>query len=130
MNKKPILLEEDFNKDKARELMLSFRVECIPVVDGNKRIISVIQWPDLFDKRLERQKLIDNPVIIMAGGEGTRLSPFTRVLPKPLMPIGEKPIIELIIDRFAEFGCAQFYISCNYKANLLKAYFSELGVWL
>ena len=59
----------------------------------------------------------------MAGGKGTRLEPFTYIMPKPLIPIGNKPIIEIIIERFAEFGINEFYISLNYKANMIKAYF-------
>lgn len=61
----------------------------------------------------------------MAGGEGSRLAPFTKILPKPLMPIGDKPIIEIIIGRFMDFGCNDFYLSLHYKANIIKAYFKD-----
>jgi NDP-sugar pyrophosphorylase family protein len=54
-----------------------------------------------------------------------RLNPFTKILPKPLMPIGEKPIIEIIINRFFDYGCKDFYLSLNYKSNIIKAYFSD-----
>ena len=57
------------------------------------------------------------PVVIMAGGEGTRLAPFTNVLPKPLIPVHDKPIIEHIIQRFYEIGCQEFYITVNYKSR-------------
>jgi len=62
----------------------------------------------------------------MAGGKGTRLHPFTKVLPKPLIPIQEKPILEIIIDKFRDFGCKTFYLSVNYKSNMIKAYFNDL----
>ena len=62
----------------------------------------------------------------MAGGRGTRLEPFTKVLPKPLIPIHEKPIVEHIIDRFLKIGSKHFYLSVNYKSKILKAYFEEL----
>lgn len=127
MNKKPIVLKEGFDVEKAKEIMLSLEIECIPIVNEDQKVISAIRWHDLFDRKFDRKHLIDNPVIIMAGGEGTRLSPFTHVFPKPLMPIGEKPIIELIIDKFFEFGCKDFYLSLNYRANILKAYFNELN---
>jgi len=126
MNKKPVVLEEGFDGKKAKELMLSLLIDCIPVLDAEKKIVSAIWWTDLFDKKEVKKKAVDNPVVIMAGGEGTRLSPFTHAFPKPLLPIGGKPIIELIIERFAEFGCSDFYLSVNYKANILKAYFSEV----
>ena len=62
----------------------------------------------------------------MAGGKGTRLEPFTKVLPKPLVPVHEKPIIEHIIERFKELSCSEFHIMINYKAKILKSYFEEL----
>lgn len=65
------------------------------------------------------------PVVIMAGGRGTRLEPYTKVLPKPLLPVGELPIIEHIMQRFEEYDCNAFHIVVNYKRQLLKAYFNE-----
>jgi NDP-sugar pyrophosphorylase family protein len=65
------------------------------------------------------------PVVIMAGGKGTRLAPFTSVLPKPLVLVGDKPIVEHIMERFAASGCRDFLMSVNYKANLIKAYLEE-----
>jgi NDP-sugar pyrophosphorylase family protein len=62
----------------------------------------------------------------MAGGKGTRLDPFTRVLPKPLIPLGEKTVIEHIIDSFLEFGVSKFYLSVNEKSKIIKSYFEEL----
>ena len=62
----------------------------------------------------------------MAGGQGSRLAPYTKVLPKPLLPIGEVPIVELIIDRFVQHGCTDVYLTVSYKANLIKAYFKDM----
>ena len=64
-------------------------------------------------------------VVIMAGGKGTRLEPFTNVLPKPLVPINEKPVIQHIIDRFFQNGVLNFFVTLNYKSKILKAYFRE-----
>jgi len=66
-------------------------------------------------------------VVIMAGGKGTRLEPFTKILPKPLVPIHEKPIIEHIIEKFTTIGIDDFHITTNYKSRILKAFFEELN---
>lgn len=83
------------------------------------------EWIDIFKNKPKESKRLNLPVVIMAGGEGTRLTPFTKVFPKPLMPIGEKPVIELIINKFADYGCDDFYLSLNYKAGMIKAYFND-----
>jgi NDP-sugar pyrophosphorylase family protein len=62
----------------------------------------------------------------MAGGKGTRLEPFTKVLPKPLIPIGDKTIIEIIIEKFTDYEIDNFYVSVNHKAKIIKSYFEEL----
>ncbi|MFA5339655.1 MAG: nucleotidyltransferase family protein [Candidatus Omnitrophota bacterium] len=125
MNRRPLTLKEGFAKEDAKNLMLQRQVECLPVVDGTKKVISCLWWTDLFESNPKNFKSLKLPVVIMAGGEGVRLHPFTKVLPKPLMPIGDKPIIEIIIDRFFGYGCEDFYLSLNYKSNMIKAYFSD-----
>jgi dTDP-glucose pyrophosphorylase/predicted transcriptional regulator len=127
MNRNPVYLPQGSTIENLKEVMLSKRIEHIPLVDEEKRITSIIRWTELFDMQLKKKKAIDIPVVIMAGGEGKRLSPFTKILPKPLIPIGEKPIIELIIDRLYEFGCKEYYFLLNYKANMIKSYFNDLA---
>ena len=90
-----------------------------------RKVISCLWWTDLFDSKPDNPESLKLPVVIMAGGEGTRLAPFTKILPKPLMPMGDKPIIEVIINRFYDYGCNDFYLSLNYKSNIIKAYFSD-----
>lgn len=65
--------------------------------------------------------------MIMAGGKGTRLYPYTKILPKPLIPIGDIPIMERIIGKFCEFGTTQFYATVNYRKNMIRSYFSEIS---
>ncbi len=111
------------DKLKAREYMKEQLIEALPVVDENRKIISVILWND---KEISTKKTLKIPVVIMAGGFGTRLYPFTKILPKPLIPIGDIPIAEHIINKFYDFGCRDFILIVNHKKNMIKAYFNEI----
>lgn len=126
MTEDPIVVLENQSADEIKELMLARRVECVPVMDLAGTIVGAVRWVDLFEERSCPRAQLDAPVVIMAGGQGTRMGPLTKILPKPLVPLGDTPILELIIDRFAEYGCRDFHLSINYKAELIKAYFSEL----
>lgn len=113
--------------DDIRRKMLALRAECMPVLDENGDLADVIFWSDLFEKEeKDLRPKIDLPVVIMAGGKGTRLKPITNVLPKPLVPIGDKTILEVIMDQFESIGCHKFYMSVNYKADMMKYYLSQL----
>ncbi len=125
MNSKPISLNQDFERETAKNLMIRQTLECLPIVDDTRKVISAIWWSDLFENKSKKLKALKIPVVIMAGGEGSRLEPFTKIIPKALMPIGDKPIIEIIINRFFDYGCDDFYLSLNYKSNIIKAYFSD-----
>jgi dTDP-glucose pyrophosphorylase len=126
MNRSPIVLSEGYTDEEARELITERRIDCIPVLDAAGRVVGALRWLDVFETRRRSHGHVDLPVVIMAGGEGTRLAPFTKVLPKPLVPVGDKPIIEHIMERFAEVGSSEFYVSVNYKAALIKAYFADI----
>ena len=113
--------------DVIREKMLRLRAECMPILDENGELEDVIFWKDLFEKEeTDLRQKIDLPVVIMAGGKGTRLKPITNVIPKPLVPIGDKTIMETILDQFESIGCHKFYMSVNYKADIMKYYLSQL----
>ncbi len=113
--------------DRIKEKMRKMRAEVMPVLDENGELVDVWFWNDLFDKtELTPREKINLPVVIMAGGKGTRLKPITNVIPKPLVPIGEKTILETILDQFEEIGCTKFYMSVNYKADIIKYYLAQL----
>lgn len=109
--------------EKIKQMMFDFRMELCPVVGENQEILKVYFWEDIFkESQLQPKSQFNLPVIIMAGGFGTRLKPITNVIPKPLIPIGDKTMLEHIFDRFAKHGSNSFYISVNYKAELIDFY--------
>ena len=125
INYNPIYIGEE-NRDKAIDIMKKSRIDAIPVVNYNKEIISIIFRDEYEIKSLIEKKKIEIPVVIMAGGLGTRLYPYTKILPKPLIPIGDIPIIERIINRFRKYECREFYLAVNHKKNMIKSYFNEI----
>lgn len=114
-------------KEHSKQVMLEAKVEQVPVLNTKGEIIDVILWRDILEesKQLEAKKSYTNQVIIMAGGKGTRLDPFTKILPKPLIPIGNKPIIELIMEKFYSYGFSNFIYTLNYKKEYLKLFLRE-----
>ncbi|MDD7794614.1 nucleotidyltransferase family protein [Clostridium sp. 'White wine YQ'] len=120
MNKKPKYILND-KMYKAKEMLKKLNIEALPIIDQDKNVLEII-----FDDDKVYNSKINIPVVIMAGGKGTRLYPYTKILPKPLIPIGETPIIERIINKFNFFGCDDFYLTLNYKKNMIKTYFNDL----
>jgi len=112
--------------DFIKSLMISIRAECMPVLDTEGQLMDVIFWEDIINEAYVRCISPFNlPIVIMAGGEGSRLKPLTNVLPKPLIPVGEKTIIEDIMDKFLAYGSQHFFISLNYKADFIQSYLEQ-----
>ena len=120
---------DEFTVEKAKKLLIDNFISHLPVIDKENRLVGMVYERDFFrseqDKPEHLNQNVDIPAVIMAGGEGKRLDPFTRVLPKPLIPIDTKPVIEHIIDNFSKWGIDQFHISIYYRAKTIKAYFEE-----
>lgn len=115
------------NKNEIISIFKNSKIRHLPIIENNK-LVDLILKEDILKDDFQFSNFTKNlsiPVIIMAGGKGTRLDPFTRILPKPLIPIGDKPVIEIIMDEYAKFGINDFYISVNHKANMIKAYFED-----
>ncbi len=128
MSKKPTYIYEDEgSKEKALELMRVKKISFVPVVDSSKVPCCVFTWKDAIGAFEESDFKVDIPIVIMAGGKGVRLKPYTDVLPKPLIPIGDKTMIEKVMDSFKRHGARRFYISLNYKKELIKAYFDTIS---
>ena len=114
---------------QAQEFMKKVQVKALPVLDSRGKVVDVA-LEDEYDEveiRKDTETLHKVPVVVMAGGKGTRLYPFTKILPKPLIPIGDIPIMERIIDRFLEYGASDFYATVNYKKSMIKSYFADLA---
>ncbi len=113
--------------DEEKKSLIDDSISVIPIVDMEMHIVDVVDNKSACNKNYKNNKeLINVPVVMMAGGKGTRLYPYTRILPKPLIPVGEKPIAELILDSFCDYGCNEFYLIVNHKKNMIKAYFNEI----
>lgn len=118
-----IIADPETSTDEIKRLMLAIRAEFMPVVSSDNELLNVYFWEDLFGKKeMTPAHQFNLPIVIMAGGTGSRLKPLTNVLPKPLIPIGDKTMLEEIFERFGKYGCNTFYISVNYKAELIEYY--------
>lgn len=97
-----------------------------PIVDAENHLVRIVDYDKTNNREMVSDELKDVPLVIMAGGKGTRLYPYTKILPKPLIPIGDISITERIIDSFTKFGCKEVIMILNHKASMIKAYMSEL----
>ena len=110
------------NIKEAVRLYHSKNYVIIPIVDEQNKIIELFTGNE---KEIRTKNSLNIPVVINAGGKGPRLDPFTRVLPKPLIPVGDIPIIEHIMKEYQSYNCNEFHIIVNYKRDLMKAYFAD-----
>ena len=126
-NKKPLILKQgNYLGKNLKKIFLKNKIDLIPVVNSKNKLINVLFKDEIFSEKPNKVlKKIKNEVVIMAGGKGTRLQPFTKILPKPLVPINGKPVIQHIIDKFSNYGIRNFYLTINFKSKIIKAFFSE-----
>ncbi|RLB70622.1 MAG: hypothetical protein DRH04_03250 [Deltaproteobacteria bacterium] len=119
---------EAFDRQKVEEIFAHTPVRHLPIIQEG-RLVEVIFEEAFFLEEGEsgnQQAVLDVPLVIMAGGRGTRLYPYTKVLPKALVPVHGRPIIEMIIDRFKEYAVNSVFISVNHKAGMIRAYFEDV----
>ena len=121
--------EKNFSlADAKKKILKNFQktyIGIIPIIDDKKKVIDLFTKDFKIFKR-DGSKNFNNQVIVMAGGRGLRLKPFTEVLPKPLIPIGNKTALDHIIDNFLKDDFNKFTFSINYKSKLIKAYIQEI----
>jgi len=131
-HRNPIVLYENEtgNIERIKNLFLKHKIEVLPVINDRKQVINYLTWTEFFSReekeRIGKVKFVNLPVVIMAGGKGRRLAPVTDVIPKPLVPVGNKTMIEHIIDVFRKYGVNKFYMTLNYKGKLIEAYFNSI----
>lgn len=127
MPRPKFLWEEE--KKNAERLMIQKRITAVPILNQQRNIVDLVFLSDEMYVKSEKEKknLRGVPVVVMAGGKGTRLYPYTKILPKPLIPIGETPIVERIINAYVEYGIDKFYMTVNYKKGMIKSYFADVA---
>jgi len=125
-NKDFIYVKAGYEEKEAADIFNATKILQLPVL--NKGELVDVVFRETYNISLEDLpvKNLEIPVVIMAGGKGARMKPFTNILPKPLLPIGDKSMLELIMRDYAKYGIDTFYISINYKASIVKAYLDEI----
>ena len=112
--------------EEIKNKMYRLRAECMPVIGNDGELLNVYFWSDLFGSREPLPKAtLDLPVVIMAGGKGSRLAPLTNIYPKPLIPVGEKTIIETIMSWYAWYsivGSSTTPMEANPSRNAISGY--------
>ena len=111
-----------YTEAEAKALYHKKNYVAIPILNKKGAVIDLYRGAG---NEYRVRSSLNIPVVINAGGRGTRLDPFTRVLPKPLIPVGDLPIIEHIMKEYQTYKCNHFHIIVNYKRELIKAYFAD-----
>jgi len=125
VNRKYIYVQKNYTRKEVDTIFSDTVARQIPVLDGNK-LVDIITEKNIYGIEKRKTKtILDKNVVIMAGGKGTRLDPFTRILPKPLIPLGNDPVIKVIMDEFGAYGMKDFYVTLNDKKKMIKAYFQD-----
>ena len=123
MNSSPITCSISCSREEVKKKILNNQMYCIPILEG-KKIVDVVLLKDV--EKYEKRK---NPVLIMAGGVGKRLRPLTDKVPKPMLPVDGKPILEHLIENLKRQGFEKFYISTHYLSEVIEQYFKFGEQW-
>ncbi|HBJ02338.1 nucleotidyltransferase family protein [Lysinibacillus sp. UBA5990] len=126
MNVSPITAGLDNTYSEYLNILKKYKLNQLPIIDNDNRIVDII-----FAGQQQQETNKNNLVVLMAGGLGSRLRPLTEKIPKPMLNVGNKPILETIIEGFKQYGFTRFILSVNYKKEVIQDYFqdgSDLGV--
>jgi len=111
------LLEED--PSHWQRVMHRHSLRHLPIVDTRGCVVDLVRY------EMPTEPKRTTPVVLMAGGLGTRLRPLTENTPKPMIPVGPKPVLETIIENFAEQGFSNIYLCLNYKGEMIREHFGD-----
>ena len=130
-NRDPIFITKaKQSTNLVKEMLGRNKIELLPILDDDRKVVDFVTWSEVFYGEFESEppppRNLGIPAVIMAGGKGTRLEPFSKIFPKPLIPIGDKPIIEIIIDELHKQGITDYYLTLNYKGEMIKSYMDTL----
>ena len=126
LNRNPIVVGPEVSREDVISLMNLKKVQQIPVINFSNEVIGLHLWHSIYE--ITKKK---NPFFIMAGGQGKRLKPQTNNIPKPMLRIGDRPLLEHIIRRAINEGFSEFVISIHHLGNIVEDYFGNgknLGV--
>ena len=124
MNENPITAHQDLDKSHLLKIIEEEDLLCLPIITNSGVLVNVVTAKDL--ARFERR---DNPVFVMAGGFGTRLRPLTDNCPKPMLPVGGKPILETLVTMMVKQGFHNFYFSTHFLPEIIKEHFGDGSKW-
>ena len=116
----PMTCGSNDSNEKILQLAAAHKLYQIPVVDAESRIVGIAEVDELLQP-LQRT----NKIVLMVGGLGTRLSPLTDITPKPMLHVGNKPILETIIENFSKYGYTDIILSVSYKSHIIEEYFGN-----
>lgn len=124
VKREPLVVPQEMSRDTVLQLMQANKVQQFPVVDENRRVVGLHLWDKLMVPGPRH-----NLMVIMAGGQGTRLRPHTENCPKPLLPVGGKPMLEHIIERARAEGFKRFVLAIHYLGHMIENYFGDGSRW-
>ena len=122
--KVPLVVPPEMRTETVAQLMRTNKIHQIPVVDEHRRVVGLHLWNDV-GSAVERENLM----VIMAGGLGVRMQPFTESCPKPLLPVAGKPMLEHIIERAKSEGFSRFLLAIRYLGHMIEEYFGDGSRW-
>ena len=118
--KEPAIAKISSTKEEILKIALSKKLHQIPIVDDNGIVLDLKEIEELVEPKIKT-----NRVILMVGGLGTRLRPLTQDMPKPMLKVGNKPILQTIVEKFAEYGFVNITMCVNFNASIIRDYFGD-----